>query len=118
MLLNRTEPELILYLKKIYRNKTRLSEFEKMEMKEYETENYALLGIIGLVLQNNPRILLGRKQGFDQEIKQMCEIVEIPESDLFDIAEKYLDDDFSEENEFILRKVMLEYPKERPKENL
>ena len=113
MLLNRNESELIVYLKNIYRYKTRLSESDKIEIKEYQTENYAILGIIGLILQNNPRILLGRKQGFDQEIRQMCEMVVIPESDLFDMAEKYLDDDFEEENEFILRKVMLEYPKER-----
>ena len=52
MLLNRNESELIIYLKDIYRNKTRLSEFDITEMKEYQTENYALLGIIGLVLQN------------------------------------------------------------------
>lgn len=107
------ESELITLLKKIYLNDTKISESDKIELKEYETEDYALLGIIGLILNNKPRILLGKKQPYDQEIRQKCQEVPISHSDLEDIAEKYIDDDFSDESEFILRKVMLEYPNKR-----
>ena len=41
-----------------------------------------------------------------------CNSVDIGIEVLEEIADKYLDDDFSEEQEVILRKVMLEYPKE------
>ncbi|MCB0502888.1 MAG: hypothetical protein KDD32_09395 [Bacteroidetes bacterium] len=107
------ESDLILHLKKLYASHTILSEADQLELKGYETEDYALLGIIGLLLNNKPRILLGRLQPYDQEIKQQCEAVSITENDLKTMADQYLDDDFSEESEFILRKVMLAYPKKR-----
>lgn len=59
------ESEIITLLKKIYQNKVTLSEVDTIELKNYETEDYALLGIIGLLINNKPRILLGRKQPFD-----------------------------------------------------
>ncbi len=106
------ESDLIIFLKRIFKNKTIISESDKNELKAYETEDYALLGIIGLILNNKPRILLGKKQPYDQEIKLMCDKIPVSQNDLIDIADKYLDDDYSEEGEFILRKVMLEYPNE------
>lgn len=113
MLFNLCESELIAFLKDRYKNKISISESDKIEMKEYETGNYALLGIIGLIMNNKPRILLGRKQFIDQEIREMCQAVPVLLSDLENIADKYLDDDFEDDSEFILRSVMLEYPKER-----
>ncbi|MEZ5009465.1 MAG: hypothetical protein R2728_16145 [Chitinophagales bacterium] len=104
------ESDLINHLKKIYRDKVSLSQADLLEMKAYETEDYALLGIIGLILNSKPHILLGKKQPFDQEIRQLCDAIPVSQNDLMDIADKYLDDDFSQNSEFILRKVMLEYP--------
>lgn len=107
------ESELITFLKKIYQEKKMLSEVDKKEMTEYETGDYALLGIIGLILKNKPRILLGKKQPYDKEIQDMCRLISVSHEELADMADKFLEDDFIEDSEFVLRKVMLEYPYER-----
>ena len=105
------ESEIIAFLKNQYLNKVSLSQADIIALKNYETEDYALLGIIGLLIDNKPRILLGKKQPYDFEIMNWCNSVDIGIEVLEEIADKYLDDDFSEEQEVILRKVMLEYPK-------
>jgi len=102
------ESEIIALLKKLYQNKASISEVDTIALKNYETEDYALLGIIGLLIDNKPRILLGRKQPYDLEINKMCNAVIINLEVLEEVAEKYIDDDFSEEQE-----VMLEYPKKQ-----
>ena len=105
------ESEITKILINIYKNKVELSGADIIELKKYETEDYALLGITGLIINSKARILLGKKQPYEPEIRRMCEEVEIPFSVLEEIARKYLDDDYSEEQEVVLRKVMLEYPK-------
>ncbi len=112
ILINNYESEIITLLKKIYQNKTKLSEVDILELKKHETEDYVLLGVIGLLIDNKPRILLGRKQPYDIEIMNWCNSVDIGIEVLEKVADKYLDDDFNEEAEVILRKVMLEYPKQ------
>ncbi|OAD39925.1 hypothetical protein [Polaribacter atrinae] len=111
------ESDLIAFLKQVYLNKTKISESDIIELKEYETEDYALIGIIGLILNNKPRILLGKKQPYDGGIQKMCLEIPASQNDLVDVADKFLEDDFSEESEFVLRKVMLEYPNEENSEN-
>lgn len=106
------ESEIITLLKEIYQDKAILSEVDTIELKNYETEDYALLGLIGLLIDNKPRILLGKKQPYDIDIMNWCNSVDIGIEVLEEVADKYLDDDFSEEQEVILRKVMLEYPKQ------
>jgi hypothetical protein len=110
LLKEHSESELIASLKKIHLTKIHLSESDRMKLKEYETSDYILLGIIGLILHNKPRIFLGKKQVYDKEIHEMCSQYPLTKSDLAHIADQFLEDDFSEESEFILRKVMLEYP--------
>jgi hypothetical protein len=61
-------------------------------------------------LNNKPHILLGKKQVYNNEIQNMCKKITTCQSDLANVAFKFLDEYFSEESEFILRKVMLEYP--------
>ena len=107
------ESEITDILKNMYLEKQSLSESDIIELKKYDTEDYAFLGIIGLLIESEARILLGKKQSYDTEIKSMCDEVDVPYSVLEEIAEKYLDDDFSEEPEVVLRKVMLEYPANR-----
>ena len=65
------------------------------------------------MINNKPRILLGKKQPFDLEIQQWCSKVTIDLSDLEKIADDYLQDDFSNDSEYIVRAVMLEYPKDK-----
>ena len=105
------ETEIISTLKELFVNKFPFSSEDLTELKKYDTEDYALIGIIGLILKNKAYILLGKKQPFDIEIKQWCTKVEVSLTEMEEIAMKFLDDDFSEEKEVILRKVMLEYPK-------
>ncbi|MBG7612333.1 hypothetical protein IU405_08745 [Polaribacter sp. BAL334] len=114
---NNSESDVIELLKKLYASNTKISEYDKIKLQEYETADYALLGIIGLILDNKARILLGKKQVYDKEIQEKCKQYPISQNDLDEIANKFLEDDFSEESEFILRKVMLEYPKKRELNN-
>jgi hypothetical protein len=108
------EAKIIDELKKIFYAKTPLSQEDITELNNYNTEDYALLGIIGLLLNNKPRIILGRLQPYDREIREMCINFEIDmEITLKQIADKYLDDDYSEDLEIVLRKVMIEFPKKR-----
>jgi len=105
--------ETIDFLKEVYKNKIELSQREVNLLKEKEIYDYILLGIIGLLINNKPRILLGKKQPFDLEIQQWCSKVTIDLSDLEKIADDYLEDDFSNDSEYIVRTVMLEYPKDK-----
>lgn len=105
------EADIILALKELFVSNSTFSSEDISKLKNYDTEDYALIGIIGLILKNKARILLGKKQPFDIEIKQWCEQIEVSLAEMEEIAMKFLDDDFSEEQEIILRKVMLEYPK-------
>tara|TARA_R110001632_G_scaffold1883_4_gene8467 strand:+ start:7971 stop:8342 length:372 start_codon:yes stop_codon:yes gene_type:complete len=105
--------ETIDFLKEVYKNKIELSQREVNLLKEKEIYDYILLGIIGLLINNKARILLGKKQPFDLEIQQWCSEVTIDLSDLEKIADDYLEDNFSNDSEYIVRKVMLEYPKDK-----
>jgi len=105
------EADIILALKELFVSNFHFSSEDIAELKNYETEDYALIGIIGLILKNKARILLGKKQPFDIEIKRWCTEVEVSLTEMEEIAIKFLDDDFSEEQEVVLRKVMLEHPK-------
>jgi len=105
--------EIIYFLKNIYKEKTPLSEVEKNILREAEIYDYLLLGIIGLLIDNKSRILLGKKQSFDLEIQQWCKEIKIFLADLEKIADDYLEDNFLIDSEYILRTVMLEYPKDK-----
>lgn len=100
-------------LKDRYQNKTSLTNDDISVLNAHETYDYDLLGIIGLLINSKPRIALGKKQTFEHEIQEWCSSIDITWDDLKLIADKYLDDDFEDEPEYILRKVMLEYPNER-----
>jgi len=65
-----------------------------------------------LLIDNKPRMLLGRKQPYDIDIMNWCNSIDIGIEVFEDVADKYLNDNFSEEQEVVLRKVMLEHPKQ------
>jgi len=106
------EYTIIVFLKNAYLNKNMLSDEDKIKLDEYQSTDYALLGVIGLLLNDNARILLGKKQPFNAEVKKLCDEIPISFSVLADIADKYLEIEHSIVEEFVFRNVMLEYPYE------
>tara|TARA_R110002033_G_scaffold37974_1_gene77153 strand:+ start:4034 stop:4390 length:357 start_codon:yes stop_codon:yes gene_type:complete len=110
LLLNNDDSEIKSHLINFYKNNIVLSNSDIYELKAFETTDYALIGIIGLLINSKARILLGKKQVYHSGIQNWCKAIETTDEDLMLIADKYLDDDFEDEPEFILRKVMLEYP--------
>lgn len=103
--------ELLAILKEIIKRKEKLRDNDIENLHNYECEDYAIQGAIGLLTFSKARLLLGRKQPFDVEIKEMCESIEVSFEEIEKMANWYLDDDYSVEPEFVLRNVMLEYPK-------
>ena len=110
-LFNLPTNEIIDFLKNVYKNKTLLSKQEKNVLLELEVYDYILFGIIGLLTNDKPRILLGKRQSFDVDIQEWCSEVKIVLADLEQIADDYLEDNFTEFSEEILRNVLLIYPK-------
>ncbi len=104
------ESEIIDFLEGIYLNKTQLSESETIKLNNFKTSNYALLGIIGLILKEKGRILLGKKQTYAHHIQTLCLKIPTNYSDLVIIADWDINKDLNEVEEFVWRKVMLEYP--------
>lgn len=107
---NNFKREISPLLKDLYRNNKTLSNEDIIALNNFETFDYDLNGIIGLLINSKARIALGKKQPFDKEIQDWCKKIEITFEDFKIIANKYLEDDFKEEPEHILRYVMLEYP--------
>lgn len=106
-----TEEALIFELKKLFQETASIETETLIQLKEYLTEDYALLGIIGLLIESYPHCLLGQKQIHDKQIKEWCKKVEVDEKKLNLIAQDYLTKDLNEVTETVYRKVMLEYPK-------
>ena len=98
--------------------KERFFEGEKFTKKEKEllnlhiTEDYRLMGIIGLILNCKARILLGSKQPFDVDIKNTCDVIKVTLNEMEVFADYYLEDDYSKIPEEVIRNVMLSYPKD------
>lgn len=105
--------ELIAILIERYQSNIPLSKEEEKIVLETEVFSYNILGIIGLLTKDKPRILLGRLQPFDAEIQQWCKEFPIVLADLEKIADDYLEDNFTDYTEQILRDVMQAYPKDR-----
>lgn len=104
--------ELTHILKERFLSNIPLSIEEENIVLETEVFSYDILGIIGLLTKDKPRILLGRLQPFDTEIQQWCKEFPIILADLEKIADDYLEDNFTDYTEQILRDVMNEYPKD------
>ena len=74
--------ELIDILKNRFESNIPLSKVEEKIVLETEVFSYDILGIIGLLTKDKPRILLGRLQPFDTEIQQWCKEFTIVLADL------------------------------------
>lgn len=110
LLLNEPKHVILARLKELYRSKTTLTREDLEVLNAHETFDYDFLGIIGLLIKNKARIALGQKQPFEHEIQKWCEEIDIKSEDFEIMADKYLDDNYEEEPEYVLRMVMLEYP--------
>ena len=104
--------ELIDIFKKRFFGGEKLTAKEKKIVNQYVTEDYLLMGVIGLILECKARILLGSKQPFDMDIKNACKNIRITLDEMEVFANYYLDDDYSQVPEEVIRNVMLSYPKE------
>ena len=105
--------ELIYILKERFLSNIPLSKEEEKIILQTQVFNYDILGIIGLLTKDKPRILFGRLQPFDSEIQQWCKEFSIVLADFEKMADDYLEDNFTDYTEQILRDVMLAYPKDR-----
>jgi hypothetical protein len=107
-----TEIDVFDYLESMYLENKKLSETEIKTLKAYETSNYAMLGLIGLLVHCKARILLGKKQTYYTKIQELCLKVPTNQTDLEIIADWDINRDLNEVEEYIWEKVMLEYPYE------
>jgi hypothetical protein len=83
---------------------------------EYSAVNYGLLGLIGLLTQNMPRILLG-KLCDNPFIREKCKEIKHTLKDLEAIADIYMEVEHTEAEEYVFRNVMLKYPRNRVDDN-
>ena len=93
-----------------YLNKRKVSLTEKEALLQYSAVNYNLLGLIGLLTHNIPRILLG-KVCENPLIKEKCKEITHTLEDLEAIADIYMEVEHTEADEYVFRKVMLKYPR-------
>ena len=109
---NNSDYDLIYILKKLFFSGKKFTNKEKEVLDLHITEDYLLMGMIGLILNCKARILLGSKQPFDADIKNACDNIRITREEMETFANYYLDDDYSKAPEEVIRNVMLSYPKE------
>lgn len=107
-----TEIDIFDYLEPIYLENKQLTETEIQTLKAHNSSNYAMLGLIGLLVNCKARILLGKKQTYYPKIQKLCLKVPTNQTDLEIIADWDINSDLNEVEEFIWEKVMLEYPYE------
>ena len=60
LLYNNSEFEIFKYLLIIFNERKTLTSSDKKNLLEYTVSNYELIGLIGLLTQDMPRILLGK----------------------------------------------------------
>ena len=109
---NHSDYELIHLFKTLFFEGKKLHQKEKETLQLHVTEDYLLMGVIGLLCNEKARVLLGSKQPFDTEIKNACDNIRVTLEEMEVFANYYLDDDYSQIPEEVLRNVMHSYPKE------
>jgi len=105
-----TENELHDFLLELYTRKIKLTSEDIEDLSSYDSTSYSLLGIIGLLLNEKARVLLGRKQTYHKKIQELCSSIEVTRHDIEVIADWDIKRNLSETEQYIFEKVMLEYP--------
>ena len=93
-----------------YLEKKTITLSETEELLQYTAVNFSLLGLIGLLTNNIPRILLG-KLCDDTFINEKCNEVKHTLDDLIAVADIYMEVEHTEADELVFRNVMLKYPR-------
>lgn len=93
-----------------YLEKRIITVSDKESLLQYSAVDYGLLGLIGLLTHNIPRILLG-KVCYNTLIREKCKEIKHTLEDLEDIADIYMEVAHTEADEFVFRQVMLKYPR-------
>lgn len=93
-----------------YLKKSTITLSDKKALLKYSAVNFSLLGLIGLLTHNVPRILLG-KVCDDPLIREKCNEIEHTLEDLEAVADLYMEVEHTEADEYVFRKVMLKYPR-------
>lgn len=93
-----------------YQEKRTITLSDREALLQKTAENYDLLGLIGLLTHNIPRILLG-KVCENPLIREKCKEVKHTLKDLEAIADIYMEVEHTEADEYVFRKVMLKYPR-------
>ena len=93
-----------------YLEKRMVTLSDKETLLHYSAVNYGLLGLIGLLTHNIPRILLG-KVCDNPLIREKCNEIKHTLEDLEAIADVYMEVEHTEADEYVFRKVMLKYPR-------
>ena len=95
-----------------YLKKPTITSLDKEALLQYSAVNLDLLGLIGLLTKNIPRILLG-KICYNPIVREKCNEIVHTLQDLEAIADSYMDVEHSEADEYVIRQVILNYPKKK-----
>lgn len=106
------ETKIIKKLLPYYLEKRAIAVLEEEALLQYCAASYDLLGLIGLLTNNIPRIILG-KVCYDPLIKEKCNEIQHTLADLEAIADSYMEIEHTEADEFVFRQIMLKYPRNR-----
>ncbi|MFY0672789.1 MAG: hypothetical protein JXQ87_05270 [Bacteroidia bacterium] len=109
---NDNENQILEFLLPYFDNNIALTQQEKEILLGYSAVDFVLLGLIGLLTQDVPRILLG-KVCHHTQIREKCRAFKHDLSHLQTIADTYMEVEHSEADEFVYRNVMLIYPRDR-----
>jgi hypothetical protein len=104
------ESKVFEYLLPYFIERRTLTLSDQKALLEYPAVHGELLGLIGLLTQNIPRILLGKVCDHAM-IREKCQEIKHTLEDLKAIADVYMEVEHTEADEYVFRKVMLKYPR-------
>lgn len=110
------ENDILLALMPYLEAKRLLTEAEKTALKDFEAYNKNLIGLIGLLIDNMPRILIG-KVCDNQFIRNKCIVVPHTLADIETIADVYLEQPHSYAEYYVYTAVMNLYSRDKVDEH-
>ena len=105
------EHRILKHLLKYFKDNKPLTSKEKEVLLDFEAHTYDLIGLIGLVMHDMPRIILG-KLCSDTFIQEACCNVKHTLKDLEAIADTYMETEQSYAELYVYGEIMLKYPRD------